>query len=154
MTVIDLVQKHEGCDAEPYDDSRGFLTVGIGHNLVAHPLPDETYPLTTQRIQEIFAADMQDVVTGLAQKIPWLQQLDEVRQAGLIDMSFEMGVDGVLEFSNTLASIRAGNWQDAHDRMLQSRWDKQVPGRAEEDASMMLSGLWPDDPNFPEVTAH
>ena len=55
-----------------------------------------------------------------------------------------MGVADLLAFHNTLAAVAAGNWQAAHDGMLASKWAGQVEARATEDATMMLTGQWPE----------
>ena len=142
--LLALIIKHEGSVATPYLDSRGILTVACGHNLVAHPLPGETYPMSPERIQAVLADDLNNVVVALGTALPWLQQLDEVRQAVLIDMGFNMGVLGLLRWPNTLKAVQGGKWQIAADGMLGSLWAKQVGIRAQEDATMMLTGAWPD----------
>ena len=144
MTVLDLITKHEGSVASPYLDSLGIQTVGVGHNLKASPLPGEVYPMSSERIQQVLAQDLQKVVLGLNTALPWLSQLDEVRQAVLYDMGFNMGVLGLLTFKNTLGCVEAGNWQAASDGMLASKWASQVRSRAVEDAQMMVSGQWPN----------
>lgn len=152
MTVIDLIINHEKSVPIPYLDSEGIRTVGVGHNLEAHPLSGETYPMAPDRIREVLSADLQTVVMGLGQNLPWMQTLDEVRQAVLIDLGFNLGVAGLLRFRHTLACVEAHDWQGAHDNLLASEpWASQVGPRAVEDANMMLTGLWPDDPAFPQV---
>lgn len=142
--LLALITKHEGSVASPYLDSRGFQTVGVGHNLIAHPLPGESYPMSPERIQAVLADDLNQVVIALGAALPWLQEIDEVRQAVLIDMGFNLGVQGLLKWPNTLKAIQNGDWQTASDGMLGSLWAKQVGIRAQEDATMMLTGAWPD----------
>lgn len=138
MTVIDLITKHEGLRLFPYTDTVGKLTIGVGRNLT-------DVGVSADEAQTLLANDLARAQTGIAEAWPPFAQLDPVRQAVIIDMVFNMGVAGVLEFKNTLESVAGGNWQDAHDRMLQSRWATQVGARATEDAQMMLSGQWPTD---------
>jgi len=45
-----------------------------------------------------------------------------------------------VKFKKALAAIRSGDWQEAHDQMLDSRWARQVPRRAEDLAKVMLRG--------------
>ena len=145
MDVLALITKHEGSRDMPYRDPRGFLTVGVGHNLDAHPLPGEIYPMSPARIQEVLANDMQAVVLGLNNDLPWVGQLDEVRQAVLYDLGFNLGDSGLEKFHHTLACVEAGDWQGAHDNLLASEpWATQVGPRAQEDATMLLTGQWPD----------
>ena len=80
---------------------------------------------------------------NLHANFPWFTQLDGVREAVLVDMCFNLGIAGLLEFKQTLASIEAHDWQRAHDSMLLSKWAKQVGPQAIEDAQMLLNGCWP-----------
>ena len=55
---------------------------------------------------------------------------------------------GLLGFKNTLATIRAGDYQRAASMMLDSKWAGQVGQRAERLSRMMATGkdpreLWP-----------
>jgi lysozyme len=143
-SVEELIAKHEGRVASVYLDTNGIPTIGIGHNLKAHPLPpDIAPPLTDDQIDALFQADLKDAMDGVTQGVPWLYRLDPVRQAVLIDMAFNLGVQGLLGFAHTLGCIEAGNYDAAAQGMLSSLWAKQVGPRATEDAQMMVSGNWP-----------
>jgi lysozyme len=143
-SVEELITKHEGCESNIYLDSMGIPTIGIGHNLKASPMPsDWTTPLTQDQIDQLFQTDLNNVLTQLTADLPWVNSLDPVRQAVVIDMCFNMGINTLLTFKHTLANIQSGNWQAAADGMLQSLWATQVKSRANEDAQMMVSGAWP-----------
>lgn len=143
-SVEDLIAKHEGKKANVYKDSVGIDTIGIGHNLQASPMPaDWTQPLTDDQIDQLFQADLQKATEAVTSAIPWFANLDEVRQAVVIDMAFNMGIHTLLTFTHTLGCIEAGNWQAAATGMMQSKWAEQVGKRAEEDAQMMVTGQWP-----------
>ena len=66
----------------------------------------------------------------LLRRAPWMSALDSVRFGALLNMAFQMGVDGLLGFKNTLTTIEAGRYESAAEQMLQSRWAKQTPERA------------------------
>lgn len=150
MTVEDLISKHEGCEANIYNDSLGIPTIGIGHNLKANPLPaGMSPPLTPDQINQLFQADLAVATNAVTNALPWFSLTDPVRQAVIIDMTFNMGIRTLLTFHHTLGYVQDGDWQNAANGMLASLWAKQVGIRATEDASMMVCGLWPDDPNFP-----
>lgn len=151
MNVQDLISKHEGCKDMPYKDTMGIETIGIGHNMEANPLPaGMTPPLTQDQITQLFQQDLAHVMNELKAGIAWFENLDEVRQAVLIDMTFNMGWGELRKFVNTLSLISDGKYSAAAAAMLESAWAKQVPNRANEDSKMMASGLWSDDPNFPQ----
>jgi lysozyme len=143
-SVEDLIVKHEGRVATVYKDSRGIPTIGIGHNLEASPLPaGMTPPLTDAQIDQLFLADLGAIRAELVAALPWVNQLDEVRRAVLLDMAFNMGVATLCGFHHTLEAIQRADWHAAADGMLHSLWARQVGPRATEDARMMLTGLWP-----------
>jgi lysozyme len=51
-----------------------------------------------------------------------------------------LGIKGLLEFKNTLAFIKAGDWERAANGMLASKWAKQVGMRAIELSELMRKG--------------
>ena len=57
-------------------------------------------------------------------------------------MAFQMGVDGLLGFKNTLAMIQSGRYSDAAKGMLSSLWAKQTPARAKRMSEQMRTGVW------------
>jgi lysozyme len=145
-TVEELIAKHEGKRSNTYLDSRGIPTIGIGHNLQSDPLPAGwTPPLTDDQIDQLFQKDFKTASDGVISHLPWFASLDEVRQAVVIDMAFNMGIKTLMTFHHTLGFIQEFNWQAAADGMKQSLWATQVGKRAIEDAQMMLTGQWPND---------
>jgi len=69
-------------------------------------------------------------------------RLDDARKAVLLNMSFQLGITGLLKFKNTLAKIEAGDYQGAADNMLKSLWARQTPNRANRLAEQMRTGQW------------
>jgi lysozyme len=51
-----------------------------------------------------------------------------------------MGLAGLLQFTNTLAAVREGRYEDAASGMLTSLWARQVGPRATRLAEMMRTG--------------
>ena len=66
----------------------------------------------------------------------------ESRQAVLVSMAYQMGVSGLSGFRNTLKAVADGQWADAAKGMLDSKWARQTPARANRHANQMLSGVW------------
>ena len=85
--------------------------------------------------------DILDFEQQLLNEIPDVYNgLDEVRQSVLLNMCFNLGIKGLLEFKNTLAFIDAGDWERAANGMLASKWAKQVGKRAIELSELMRKG--------------
>lgn len=145
MTVSDLIAKHEGLRLFPYNDSGGNIalsppgkiTVGFGRNLTDVGISEDEAKI-------FLANDIDRAEEGIAEAWPAYQQLDAVRKAVVLDMVYNMGLSDFLEFKETMAAIAAGDWQVAQDHMLASKWASQVGARAVEDATMILTGQWPE----------
>lgn len=131
----------EGVRYSPYRDTKGFLTVGVGHNLDAAPLPDDwTYPLTDDLVNVLLASDLQNVFDDLDNVLPWWRDLNDVRQRVICNMCFNLGLTKLLGFTNTLPAMRQGRYADAARGMLNSAWASQVGNRAKRLATMMEKG--------------
>jgi lysozyme len=136
MDIADLLIKHEDLRLKPYRDSVGKLTIGVGRNL-------DDRGLSKDECLYLMWNDIKIVSKELAVALPWLHNLDQVRQAVVIDMAFNLGVPKFLQFKNTIRWIELTQWDKAAEEMLNSNWAKQVGNRALELAEMMRSGEWP-----------
>lgn len=77
-----------------------------------------------------------------------LEAMNEIARAEVLwNMAFNMGVPTLMTFKNTLklidlALIGAKSWSSVGEGMLNSRWAKQVKGRARELAKQMETGAY------------
>ncbi len=129
----------EGTEPCVYKDSLGLDTIGVGR------LVDKRKPgagLRPDEITYLLNNDIDDRIDALTRRLPWFQNLDDSRKAVLLNMSFQLGVDGLLQFTHTLALVQDGKYDNAAHAMLQSRWATQTPARAKRMAEQMRSGLW------------
>jgi len=122
----------EGMRLFPYTDTVGKLTIGVGRNI-------EDVGISKNEAMVLLENDLKKVIGQLNDKIPWWTRLDSVRQEVLINMAFNLGINGLLGFKNTLTAIAEGRYKDASKGMLDSKWAKQVGKRAERLALMMAS---------------
>lgn len=142
MTTSNLVRQltgDEGRKSQVYRDSLGFWTIGVGR------LVDASKPGSGLRDSEMnfmLANDIEDRVQQLTAYLPWFVSLDEARQGVLLNMSFQLGVNGLLGFKNTLELVRQGKFTDAAAGMLQSKWAGQTPERAKRLSDQMATGMW------------
>lgn len=136
-TLRDQLLRHEGLRLKMYNDSLGISTIGCGHNL-------RDKPISKKAAMQILDDDIQDATDDLVSALPWVSNLDWPRKAVLINMAFNLGISGLLGFTNTLHAISIGKWKDAHDEMLKSKWATQVGPRAIELARIILTGEMPE----------
>lgn len=135
------LRRDEGVRYSPYKDTMGIDTVGVGHNLKAKPLPEgTTYPLTDAQVDAILADDLLEVFHGLDKHVPWWGTLTQARQRVLINMCFQLGINGLLTFKNTLDAIKKGHYELAAANMLASKWNQQTGSRVKRLTKMMIEG--------------
>lgn len=125
----------EGKRNKPYRDTVGKLTIGVGHNL-------DDCPISDTAIDMILQDDIVIAYSGLVKALPWVANLDAVRQEVLVNMCFNMGLSTLLTFKNTLGLVQAGKYDDAGNAMVQSKWYGQVGQRAERLVQAMEKGTW------------
>lgn len=129
----------EGVEPHAYADHLGYLTIGVGR------LIDKRKPgsgLRPSEIDMLLQNDIDDRIEALTRRLPWFQNLDDARRGVLLNMSFQMGVDGLLGFKNTLRMVEQGRYSDAAANMLLSKWAEQTPERAARMAQQMRTGVW------------
>lgn len=138
-----LVIPEEGERLKVYDDATGDAIVP-GYNVIGHPTIGIGRALDTQGLSEeektlLYQNDKQDFIQAVLRALPWAAHLAPLRLGVLCAMAFQMGITGMLNFTQTLAALQDGNWQAAHDAMLDSKWAKQTPARAQKMAQIILT---------------
>lgn len=128
----DLI-RDEGLKLKPYQDSVGVWTIGVGHNMQAHPLSEgmlKNGVITEADAHSLLAQDIIDHADDLDRALPWWTKLDEPRQRALCNMCFNMGITVLLGFKNSLALLERGEYEKAAANFAMSKWAKQVGPRA------------------------
>jgi len=130
--------RDEGVVEHAYQDHLGYWTIGVGR-LVDKRKGGKLRP---SEIDFLLENDIADRIAALTAKLPWFTKLDEARQGVLVNMSFQMGVLGLLGFKNTLKMVETGQYENAANGMLQSLWARQTPERAKRLSEQMRTGIW------------
>lgn len=137
---IDELIRDEGLRLKPYKDSVGKVTIGIGRNLTDVGISqDEARLLLTN--------DIQKCVDLLDKALPWWRKLSLTRQRVLANMGFNMGVQTLCTFKTFLGLVQAGEYKQAAQDMLSTKWASQVNQRAVRLSSMMETGIDPYESN-------
>lgn len=130
----------------PYDDKTGArfeqgdtligkMTLGIGRNITDVGLSDEEamYLLTN---------DIERVRCELDKSLPWWNKLGECREAVMVSLCFNLGINKLLKFHTTLNLIESGKYAEAADNLMTTLWAQQVGPRAVELTTMLRTGKW------------
>ena len=134
-SLKDQLVRDEELRLKPYTDSVGKLTIGVGRNLTDKGI-------SFQEAQELLANDIADATADLQAKLPWTATLDDVRKGAMLNMTFNMGIGGLLEFHDFLARMQRGDFPGAAGAMLDSLWARQVGPRATRLSIQIQSGVW------------
>ena len=146
--LLALVRTQEGLRLNAYCNPGDEWTIGYGHNLEAHGFTAAqaaSTGWTRERCESALLSDIQAATVTVFARWPWVETLADARQGVLIDMAFQMGVDGLGKFRNTLAAIQSGLYEIAANDMLASNWARETPVRAQIEALMMRTGVWPGE---------
>lgn len=127
-----MLMRHEGLRLKPYKDTVGVLTIGYGRNL-------DVKGISSLEAEYLLDNDISEVLNSL-EKLPWWQGLDTIRKAVIIDMAFNLGINGLLGFKKMIMAIQEGDYRKAAYEMRHSLWASQVGYRADELAVLMETG--------------
>lgn len=120
QTVTDDLKSDEGWRAKGYLDHLGVPTIGYGFTWLTK---EEGEFLLNNRVQLVYSQ--------LSLHIEGFEEMPLMVQRALINMAYQLGIEGLLKFRKTLAHIKAGRYKQAADEALQSKWAQQTPNRAE-----------------------
>lgn len=132
MDLYEQLRRDEGWAKVAYQDSVGVWTVGCGHNL--------RVPISNRAIAVIRDDDLAVAEEAVDRLGTWVADLDPIRRGVLVNMAFNLGGAGLYGFRLMLAAVQRGEYADAAREMLNSKWARQVHGRAERLARQMRDG--------------
>lgn len=132
------LRRDEGEVLTAYTDSLGYLTIGVGRLIDKR----KGGGITPEESDYLLNNDIDKREAELLMRAPWMANLDPARFGALLNMAFQMGVDGLLGFENSLALLRAGDYPGAAAGVLQSKWATQTPERAQRISKQIATGVW------------
>jgi lysozyme len=119
------IKKDEGLSLKPYMDTGNKLHIGYGRNLTDKGI-------TQPEAEILFENDLAEAQVDLSRNIfpgKWPSLPNEIKTV-LINMRFQLGIDGFREFENMISAIRLKDWDAAAGAMRNSLWYQQTPARA------------------------
>jgi len=150
MLTASLIRRHEGLRLTAYKDTAGKLTVGYGFNLdaseakaiCAHFKLDyeairNGAPITEEQADAILDLQLGMVNAQAKTLFPNFSQMPCDVQAVVQDVIFNLGLGSFMKFHDTIASLKAGDWQGAADNLEDSLWFHQTGSRAVEDVALL-----------------
>lgn len=166
--VTQLIIDHEGKRYRAYLDTEGIPTVGVGMKLMDPGQDESGAPillpnasaksrmdalnvsyvdvcagnceLDEGQIYVLFSYDLHNAIADAAAIVDGFWNLPDDVQHALIDLSFNVGGPRFAEFKKMIAYLEAKppDLRHAAAEMLDSKWARQVPNRAQDDVNLIL----------------
>ena len=124
-----LIKNAEGFSEVPYKDSLGNWTIGYGFDMATSEFSNLTEITETQAD----AILKQKIVRILSTKIKGMTLYDygtKTTNAVLLDMCYNLGVEGLSSFDTFLTYIMQGKNEEAVADLTNTLWYSQVKERA------------------------
>jgi lysozyme len=150
--LIKSIKKHEGFSKYPYIDpiivtypeligiseeemelikkyfDKLRVTFGIGFTFI-----------TLSEADMVLQNRINNIKLELQNKLDYFDTLPKTVQNVLIEMAYQLGVNGLLKFKKMLSYIKEGNYINAAKEGLNSKWARQTPKRAKELMQILAS---------------
>ena len=135
--LMESVKKHEGFRDTVYRDTLDKRTVGFGHLCVENHWEDGK-KYDKEYLERILKEDLQYAINqgeGMCKDL----KISDGAKFLIIEMIFQLGSAGVQKFRKMWSALEEDppNYEEASVQMLDSRWAKQTPNRAQEMAGHM-----------------
>ncbi len=147
MTIPEFITKHEGRRKKPYKCTAGKNTIGVGWNFDDNPLPPhianylKNYgEITDEMIDLLLQMSIARADADCRVLFPDFDNFSENRKMALTDFVFQLGLVRASKFVNSIHMINTGQWEEAAQNMLASKWAEQVPKRATEVTNLIERG--------------
>jgi lysozyme len=134
---------NEGFVPHPYE-LYGVWHIGFGYNLEEHygepadDCPEYSCLIWSREFAfEVLERDVRDVRERLRANVNCYDQLSVKARVVLIDMAYNMGVYGAISFKKTIAAMCAADYHWAAYHLLDSKYARKLPKRAERNAEIL-----------------
>jgi lysozyme len=129
------LRESEGTRDRVYDDATGH-PIGPGSQVIGHPTVGVGHrvdqPQSPMVIDVLLEADIDAACHALDHELPWWRTCSESQQRALVELTFNLGMAGLLTFAHFLVHLRTGHTTAAGCELATSKWAEQVgPIRAQ-----------------------
>ncbi len=125
----------EGFSLSVYTDKTGHPTIGYGYNLSVYSYEGKritkAYGLLTDILKENYKAIL---------SYGWYKNLDAMRRMVILDLSYNLGLNGLLKFKQFIKAIEDKNYALAVERLQKSPYFNQVKKRASRNMEILKLG--------------
>ena len=123
--LIVNIKKNEGYISTVYKDSLGIDTIGYGFAIKDLNLEEDICDLILER-------KVAKLVFDVEKRFPWYCSMPVIIKDVVIEMCYQMGVNGFSKFKKTIKHLSNSDFIEASVEMLDSKWAVQTAGRAKQ----------------------
>ena len=135
----------EGRTHTVYSDTRGKLTVGIGHEVTRFDNLKLGDTITDEQIDEFFDKDYAKVVASLDTHFPNWATWPELAKLAVANFLYQLGPHAPKKFPRATIFLNYGGWNAAADewlwadrgKMRHSAWYHQTPARCQQEVNRL-----------------
>ena len=128
--LIERLKVNEGFRSSVYQCSLGFDTIGYGFAI-------KDLELTEKEAEYLLANRVSQKHLHLLDNLDWYSDMPPEVQGVILEMVYQLGFTGFTKFKKAISNMKDKNWKDAATEMLDSRWAKQTPNRANQLADIV-----------------
>lgn len=136
--LLQSVKDHEGYRNKVYLDTLNKRTVGVGH-LCVEDFWEDDKEYEENFLMTILEKDLETAIKGSKELMEEHEcsDIDDLAKEIIVEMIFQLGKTGVSKFRNMWKALSELNYIGASFEMLDSKWAKQTPNRANGMADLM-----------------
>ena len=123
LELLNSIRKHEGFRSKVYKCSESFDTIGYGFAIKDLVLDEDICNIILQR-------KLESLIRSIEFEFKWYADLPNAVKDVMIEMCYQLGVNGVSKFKKTIEHLKNEEWELAAEESLRSKWAKQTPNRA------------------------
>ena len=121
--LIERLKVNEGFRSRVYQCSLGFDTIGYGFAI-------KDLELTEKEAEHLLTNRVSQKHLHLLDNLDWYSDMPPEVQGVVLEMVYQLGFSGFKKFKKAISNMKDKNWKEAATEMLDSRWAKQTPNRA------------------------
>ena len=106
----EMLIKHEGVRTYPYFCSENYLTIGAGRNLKVNGISEE-------EAMYLLDNDIDRVINNLDKVFPAWKVMPKKARLVCIDMAYQLGIQGFMNFRRTRTLMEMGCWLEASEEI-------------------------------------
>ncbi|HDZ1527099.1 TPA: glycoside hydrolase family protein, partial [Klebsiella pneumoniae] len=140
-----------------YKDTEGYWTIGIGHLVTKNPSKEQAIACLDKELnrvtsgvisksesEQLFNLDISRALRDIerSELSSIYIQTNGPRRAALVNLTFQLGLAGVLKFRKMIQYLKVGNYEAAADEGLDSKWARQTPNRARRVSEVIRTGTF------------